>query len=98
MVSSIANKENVLTRHISDSDTDNKPYLNNDNWPRYLVLTSAGEELPLSKLSPFTEGVSSDCWNPEKHQEIEGWLISCGGNKPFENTPGDKKVQHHQER
>ena len=36
-----------------DSDSDTDLFTTNDNWPRYIVLTSASEEKPLSKLSPF---------------------------------------------
>ena len=36
-----------------DSDSDNELFLTNDNWPRFIVLSSASEEKPLSKLSPF---------------------------------------------
>ena len=28
-------------------------FLTNDSWPRFVVLTSASEKKPLSKLSPF---------------------------------------------
>ena len=37
----------------SDSDTDNELFLTKDNWPRFIVVKSASEERPLSKLSPF---------------------------------------------
>ena len=36
-----------------ESDSDNEPFLTNDSWPRFLVLSSASEKKPLSKLSPF---------------------------------------------
>ena len=36
-----------------DSDGDNEPFLTNDSWPRFVVLSSASEEKSLSKLSPF---------------------------------------------
>ena len=36
-----------------DSDSDNEPFVTNDTWPRFIVMTSASEETPLSKLSPF---------------------------------------------
>ena len=39
--------------HDLDSDSDDEPFLTNDNWPRFVVLSSASEEKPLSKLSPF---------------------------------------------
>ena len=39
----------------SDSDSDNELFLTKDSWSRFLVLTSASKEKPLSKLSPFAE-------------------------------------------
>ena len=36
-----------------DLDSENEPFLTNDNLPRFIVLSSAREEKPLSKLSPF---------------------------------------------
>ena len=36
-----------------DSDSDDEPFLTNDSWPRFVVLSSASEEKPRSKLSPF---------------------------------------------
>ena len=39
--------------HDLDSDLVDEPFLTNDSWPRFVVLSSASEEKPLSKLSPF---------------------------------------------
>ena len=36
-----------------DSDSNNKLFLTNDSWPRFVVLTSASEEKPLNKMSPL---------------------------------------------
>ena len=36
-----------------DSDSEKEPFLTNDCWPRFVVLSSASEEKPLGKLSPF---------------------------------------------
>ena len=36
-----------------DSDFENELFLTNDDWPRFIVLSSASEEKPLRKLSPF---------------------------------------------
>ena len=41
------------TDEDTDSDTDNDLFLTQDNWPKSLVVKSANEERPLSKLSPF---------------------------------------------
>ena len=39
--------------HDLDSDLDNEPFLTNDSWPRIVAVSSASEEKPLSKLTPF---------------------------------------------
>ena len=46
-------KKRTRTEDDSDSDTDNELFLTKDNWPRFIVVKSASEERPLSKLSPF---------------------------------------------
>ena len=50
------NKHNRLRDSDQDTDTDseNESFLDTTaNWPRFLVVESAGVDLPLSKLSPF---------------------------------------------
>ena len=37
----------------SDSDYENERSYNCNNWPRFLVMESSNDDLPLSKLSPF---------------------------------------------
>ena len=38
----------------SDADSDNERSYNScNNWPRFLVMESSSDDLPLSKLSPF---------------------------------------------
>ena len=38
----------------SDSDSENeRSYNSYKNWPRFLVVESSSDDLPLSKLSPF---------------------------------------------
>ena len=38
----------------SDMDSDNERSYNSiNNWPRFLVMESSSNDLPLSKLSPF---------------------------------------------
>ena len=39
----------------SDSDSENDGSYNScNNWPRFLVVESSSDDLPLSKLSPFS--------------------------------------------
>ena len=38
----------------SDTDSDNEILMKSEtNWPRFLIVESASEDLPLQKLSPF---------------------------------------------
>ena len=54
MASSTFTKSMKRTRNDDlDSDSDSELYITSDTWPRFMVITSASEEKPLSKLSPF---------------------------------------------
>ena len=64
----IINKHNMALKWKSikqgqdedtDMDSDNEMFMNNENktkknWPRFLIVRSADEDIPLQKLSPFT--------------------------------------------
>ena len=50
------NKNKRLRDNDQDSDTDSdneRSYNSSNNWPRFLVVESLSDDLPLSKLSPF---------------------------------------------
>ena len=50
------NKNKRLRDNDQDSDTDSeneRSYNSCNNWPRFLVMESPSDDLPLSKLSPF---------------------------------------------
>ena len=66
-------QKRTRTDDDSDSDTDNELFLTKDNWPRSIVVKSASEERPLSKLSPFcgAEGFPGNSRNPQEHQEVK---------------------------
>ena len=54
MASSAFYKSMKRTRNDDlDSDSDSELYATSDTWPRFIVMTSASEEKPLNKLSPF---------------------------------------------
>ena len=55
MASLVFHRNNKRTRPDDDldSDSENELFLMNDSWPRFIVMSSASEEKPLSKLSPF---------------------------------------------
>ena len=42
-----------VKRNTPDHDSDDELFLMNDSWPRFIVMSSASEEKPPSKLSPF---------------------------------------------
>ena len=46
-------KKRTRTDDDSDSESENEIFFMKDNWPRFVVVQSANEERPLSKLSPF---------------------------------------------
>ena len=50
------NKNKRLRDNDQDSDTDSdneRSYNSCNNWPRFLLVESSSDDLPLSKLSPF---------------------------------------------
>ena len=53
MASSAFHRKVRRNRPDDDLDWDNEPFLTNNSWPRFVVLSSANEEKPVSKLSPF---------------------------------------------
>ena len=55
MASLVFHRNNKRTRPDDDldSDSENELFLMNNSWPRFVVLSSASEEKPLSKLSLF---------------------------------------------
>ena len=58
----LKSKKRARTDDDSDSDTDNDFFfLTKDNWPRFIVVKSASEERPLSKLSPFAVQKGASC-------------------------------------
>ena len=63
------------------SDSDNERISNsNTNWPRFLLVESSSDDLPLSKLLPSAiwEGISGNSRDPQKHQKTEGWIFPDG--------------------
>ena len=78
--SSVFHEQKIQNRHNSDSD--NELYMNNDNWPRYLVITSASEESPVFKLSPFAiqKGFQAIAGTLKsfKRSRDRSFLVECG--------------------
>ena len=67
----------------SDTDSDNEMFLKNEtNWPRFLIVESASEDLPLQKLSPFAvqKGfqVIAGTLKSIKRLRDGSFLVECG--------------------
>ena len=80
MASSTFNKSMKRTRNDDlDSDSDSELYVTSDTWPRFMVMTSASEEKPLSKLSPFVVQKST------KRLRDGSFLVECSRRAQAEN-------------
>ena len=67
----------------SDSDSENeRSYNSYNNWPRFLVVESSSDDLPLSKLSPFAvqkgfQAVAGTFKNVKRLMD-GSFLVECG--------------------
>ena len=82
-------KKRTRTDDDSDSDTDNELFLTKDNWPRFIVVKSAVEERPLSKLSPFAVQKSfqaiAGTLKSTKRLRDGSFLVECSRKTQAEN-------------
>ena len=80
----------------SDSDTDNERFLTKDNWPRFIVVQSASEEQPLSKLSPFAvqKGFQAIAGTLKSTKRLRDGsvLVDCSRKTQIENLLKTVKV------
>ena len=83
------NKIRTRTDDDSDSDTDNELFLTKDNWPRFIVVQSASEERPLSKVSPFAvqKGFQAIAGTLKSTKRLRGgsFLVECSRKTQAEN-------------
>ena len=72
-----------------DSDSENELFLTYDNWPRFIVLSSASEEKPLSKLSPFAvqKGFQAIAGTLKSTKRLRdgSFLVECSRRAQAEN-------------
>ena len=66
----------------NDSDSDNERFLNDLNFPQFLVVSSTSEDLPLLKLSPFAiqkafVGIAGNGLKSTKRLRDGSFLIEC---------------------
>ena len=90
MASSTFNKSMKRTRNDAlDSDSDSELYITSDTWPRFMVMTSASEEKPLSKLSPFTvqKGFQAIAGTLKSTKRLRdgSFLVECSRRAQAEN-------------
>ena len=74
----------------SDTDSDNEMLMKSEtNWPRFLIVESASEDLPLQKLSPFAvqKGfqVIAGTLKSIKRLRDGSFLVECGKRAPAQN-------------
>ena len=72
-----------------DSDSDSELYATSDTWPRFILMTSATEEKPLSKLSPFAvqKGFQAiaETLKSTKRLRDGSFLVECSRRAQAEN-------------
>jgi len=73
-----------------DSDSENKRSYNSyNNWPRFLVVESSSDDLPLSKLSPFTvqKGFQEVAGTLKSIKRLRdgSFLVECGKKVQAQN-------------
>ena len=73
----------------SDSDSENERSYNCNNWPRFLVVESSSDNLPLSKLSPFAVQKGSQAvagtLKSIKRLRDGSFLVECGKRAQAQN-------------
>ena len=73
----------------SDSDYENERSYNCNNWPRFLVMESSSDDLPLSKLSPFAvqKGFQAVVRTLKSIKSLRdgSFLVECGKRAQAQN-------------
>ena len=73
----------------SDSDYENERSYNCNNWPRFLVMESSNDDLPLSKLSPFAiqKGFQAVARTLKSIKRLRdgSFLVECGKRAQAQN-------------
>ena len=74
----------------SDIDSDNEMFMKSEtNWPRFLIIESASEDLPLQKLSPFAvqkgfQAIAGTLKNTKRLRD-GSFLMECGKRAQAQN-------------
>ena len=88
-------KKRVWDDH-SDSDSDNEMLMKSEtNWPRFLIVESASEDLPLQKLSPFAvqKGFQAVAGIMKSSERLKdgSFLVECGKRAKARNLLRTKR-------
>ncbi|WP_419612073.1 hypothetical protein, partial [Thiolapillus sp.] len=82
-------KKRTRTDDDSDSESENEIFFMKDNWPRFVVVQSANEERPLSKLSPFAvqKGFQAIAGTLKSTKKLRdgSFLVECSRKTQAEN-------------
>ena len=79
----------------SDTDSDNEMLMKSEtSWPRFLIVQSASEDLPLQKLSLIAvqKGFQAIAGTPKNIERLR-WLLLGG---VWQNGPGPKLTPNKQ--
>ena len=74
----------------TQTDSDNEILMKSEtNWPRFLIVESASEDLPLQKLSPFADqkgfqAVAGTLKNIKRLRD-GSFLVECGKRTQAQN-------------
>ena len=85
-----------LRNNDQDSDFENERSYNScNNWPRFLVVESSSDDLPLSKLSPFAvqKGLQAVAGTLKSIKRLGGWIFPGG---VWQKGPGPKPTPNKQ--
>ena len=83
-------KKRRLQDNDQDSDSENERSYNScNNWPRFLVVESSSDDLPLSKLSPFAvqkafQAVAGTLKSIKRLRD-RSFLVECGKRAQAQN-------------
>ena len=80
----------------TDTDSEHESFITSTSWPRFLVVKSASEEAPLSKLSPFAmqkrfEAIAGTLKSTKRLRD-GSFLVECHRRQQAENLLSISKL------
>ena len=85
-------QQNTSLKKEYDTDSDNEMLMKSEtNWPRFLIVESASQDLPLQKLSPFAvqKGFQAIAGTMKSIKRLRdgSFLVECGKRAQAETYP-----------